>query len=104
MHLINRYPVDKYSNSPIVQRLIVQVYILPLRWIIKYIIGRPNARIYSVAYTVLLWGVYREYLYTTWRVTFLYTVNISVNFFPWFSECLVLASKNVVAMLLYETF
>ena len=62
MHLINRYLVEKYSNSPTVQGLIVLSLYLPLRWI--SILGRPNARIYSVAYTVLVWGVYREYFYT----------------------------------------
>ena len=61
MHLINRYLVEKYSNSPTVQGLIVLSLYLSLWWI--SILGRPNARIYSVAYTALLWGVYREYFY-----------------------------------------
>ena len=48
-----------------------------------------------------LFGLFECVLLRTWRVTFFVnTVNISVNFFPWFLECIVVASENLVSMLL----
>ena len=48
-----------------------------------------------------LFGLFECVLLWTWRVTFFVnTVNISVNFFPWFLQCIVVASENLVSILL----